>query len=89
MAAPSRAWLSDMPPVEAPLDNGRRASGALQIAAALENWHAVAAGRTPLTDRPKSDAMPGFDRDHLEHVASSLLALAKAMLGDIAGRAKP
>ena len=80
----TRAWLSDMPPVEAQLNNGRRAIARLQTAAALEDWHTTAAAE-PAAEQAFIKWMPGFDRIALSTRYRPLLAQAKAMLGDGAG----
>jgi tetratricopeptide (TPR) repeat protein len=83
--AATRAWIADMPPVEAPRNNGQRALARLRTAAALQDWRTVAATEAAeekawITWLPDWDRNVTFNRD-----MRPLLALARAMLGDIAG----
>ncbi|HET7084792.1 MAG TPA: tetratricopeptide repeat protein [Rhizomicrobium sp.] len=80
----TRAWIRDMPPVEVPLNNGRRANSRLRVATALEDWRTVAATE-PAAEQAMITWMPGFDRITLRIYLRPQLAMAKAKLGDIAG----
>ncbi len=83
--AATRAWIADMPPVEAPASNGRRALARLRTATALDDWQTVAdteagAEKAWITWLPGWDRNVTFNRD-----MRPLLALARSRLGDIAG----